>query len=89
MPDYGDRGTFGYIQGVTGRRAWDRRGGEKPRERRNGLPELRPYVTDEIRAYYAAQGIALPGARAYLGTGRDTLTGHLTPRQIDQETGHA
>ena len=76
MPDYGDRYLPGYVPGVTSRRAYDRQAGERPRERRNGLPELRPYVTDEIREYYAAQGITLPGARTYLGSGHDQLTGN-------------
>lgn len=90
VPDFGDRDRAGYEPGVTSRRAVARRAQERPRGRRNGLPPARFYVTDEIRDYYAAQGRQLPGARAYYGTGRDTLTGHLTRAQIEQEAaGHA
>ena len=78
-PDFGDRDRVGYVP--SGRRRVRRR------VRRNGLPEQVFYVTDEIREYYAAQGRTLPG-RAYLGSGRDTLTGHLTERQIELEAHH-
>jgi hypothetical protein len=86
MPDYGDRDMPGYIPGVTGKRS-EGRGQKKvtrPRARRNGLPPARFYVTDQVREYYAAQGRTLAG-RPYLGTGRDTLTGHLEDAQLDQE----
>jgi hypothetical protein len=62
MPDFGDRGMHGYIPGVTGKRYEVKTAADRPRERRNGLPELRPYV--------------------YRGTGRDTITGHLSPWQL-------
>ena len=91
-PDFGDPGLPGW-EPEPGRRqartSHHRRAPVTPRPRRNGLPELRPYLTDEIREYYAAQGRTLPGARAYLGNGRDTLTGHLSARQIEKEAGNA
>jgi hypothetical protein len=81
MPDFGDRNMPGYEPGDN--MASHRR---QPRARghRNGLPETRLYVTDQVRAHYAAQGITL-GGRAYRGTGRDILTGHLTERQIKEQ----
>ena len=44
MPDFGDRDLPGYIPGTTGRRAQSRRAAERPRERRNGLPDPVFYV---------------------------------------------
>jgi hypothetical protein len=70
-PDYGDRCMPGYVPGVTGKRHEARRKAGKPRSRRNGLPDQVFYITDQVREYYAAQGITLPGARAYFGAGRD------------------
>jgi hypothetical protein len=92
MPDFGDYGFPGW-EPEPGRRqarkSHHRADPVRPRTRRNGLPEQRFYVTDQIREYYAAQGRILPAARAYYGTGRDTLTGHLTGRQIKKEAGNA
>ena len=89
MPDFGDYGLPGWEPGARQSRNTHRRADpEKPRARRNGLPAQRFYVTDQVREYYAAQGRPLPG-RAYLGTGRDTLTGHLPADQIEKEAGNA
>jgi hypothetical protein len=85
MPDYGDYGLPGYIPGVTGRRSQPGHPVTRPRERRNGLPRPVFYITDQVREYYAAQGRVLPAARAYYGTGRDTLTGHLSDSQLQEE----
>jgi hypothetical protein len=54
-------------------RAQRRHRGLTPVTPRNSLPEFTPYVTREIREYYASQGITLQG-RSYNGTGHD-MTG--------------
>ena len=90
MPDFGDYGLPGWEPGARQSRNTHRRDEKpRPRERRNGLPAPRLYITDQVRAYYEAQGRPLPGARAYYGTGRDTLTSHLSEDQLGKEAGHA
>jgi hypothetical protein len=89
MPDFGDRHLPGYEPPAPGTRRRTRSESPRPRARRNGLPAQRFYITDQVRDYYEAQGRVLSPGRAYYGTGRDTLTGHLSEAQLKEETGHA
>jgi hypothetical protein len=86
MPDFGDRDMAGYIPGETGIRAEHRKSLDKPRARRNGLPQGRFYITPTPAAWLAANGKPLPaGHRPYQGSDFDLMEYTEGPRYWEQE----